>query len=119
MRWLIATDIEGRQVATVASLLSHAHRCLPRINRMLSCSQHVHSEPHNAAAPLLDALSLRQALTSVACDGSFVLISGSGKCHSRSWLAQRAQRCLLRVSRVLSCSQHVHHELHSAAAPCV
>ena len=53
-----------------AGLQSRAHRCLPRMSRVLSCSQHVHSEPHSAAAPSLDALSLRQVLTSVARDGS-------------------------------------------------
>ena len=29
----------------------------------------------------------------------------------------RAHRCLPRFSRVISCIQHAHHELHTAASP--
>ena len=40
---------------------------LPRFSRVLSCTHHVHSELHSAAAPSLDALNPSEALTSVAC----------------------------------------------------
>jgi hypothetical protein len=61
---------EGATSATehcrVAVTRSHAHRCLPRFSRMLSCCQHDQVELHTTAAPSLRALSLREALTSVA-----------------------------------------------------
>ena len=77
----ITTDIGGRQpLCTVAGLQSNALTAasVPRFSRMLSCCQHVHSELHTAAAPSLDALSLREALTSVACDGSTAQLINEG-----------------------------------------
>ena len=91
---------------------------VPRFSRALSCSQHVYAELHNAAALSLDAHRLREALTSVARDAWLNRnwpLEGA-KCHSRSRLAARAHCCFPRFSRVLSCSQHVYSELHSAVA---
>ena len=73
------------------------HRCLPCLSRVLSCTQHVHSELHSAAAPSLDALSLREALASVACNGSITTDIG-GHCHSRSRLAGKRSPLPSRVS---------------------
>ena len=49
----------------VAGLQSHTHRCVPHLSRAFSCSPHMYSELHSAAAPSLAPQTyLRQALTS-------------------------------------------------------
>ena len=100
-------------------LAASAHRCSTHFSRVLSCAQHVLAELHSVAAQSSNAHSVREALTSVACDGSTATdhIGGRASATAAAGTLPRAHRCLPCFSRVLSRSQHVHHELHNTAAP--
>ena len=120
---------EGAKCHTAAaSLQSHAHRCLPRFRRVLSCSQHLLPELHSAAALSLDAHGLREALASVACDGSIAtdiggrqvpLSQGSHDCgsHALTAASHTLVVCSAAVSTcILSCTARLHRLLTLTAS---
>ena len=114
-----ATDSASHATVSAATLVrAHRSASLPRFSRILKCSQHVLNELHTAAAPSLDAHTLREAHQPASHTmaqpqlTAFLHATVSAATHS----LLRAHRCLPRSNRVHSCSQHAYPELHSAAA---
>ena len=93
--------------------LVRANSCLPRLSRMLGCTQHAHSELHSVVRQAVSA----EAPISVAPNGR--IVTDQRRCDvtadtiTRLGALVRAHRCLPRLSRVLSGAQHCHTALQS------
>ena len=114
----IATDTsEGAECHSRSRLaVTRSPLCLSRFSRALSCSQHVYAELHNAAALSLDAHRLREALASVACDGSIATDIGGRQVpqpqacsHALTAASHASVVCSAAVSTcILSCTARLH-----------